>query len=122
MSTVSGWFFDSDSNFGASDDGNDAVFPHGYDAMLDALRAGLDIRLGKAVTQISEDGSEHGCNGTNAMAVVAADGSAVCCQKAVVTVPLGVLKAGSIAFSPALPSDKARRIAALGFVTTFRTV
>ncbi len=60
MSTVSGWFFDSDSSFGGgSDDGDDAIFPRGYDAILGVLRSGLDIRLGKAVTQISEDGSSQ---------------------------------------------------------------
>jgi polyamine oxidase len=107
MSTVSSWFFDSDASFGGGgDDENDAIFPRGYDDILNVFRPGLDIRLNKAVTHVTESGSAQGCSGTNSMAVTTADGAVICCRAAIVTVPLGVLKAGSITFNPALPATK----------------
>jgi len=69
------------------------------------LTTGLDIRLNEVVTSITE--TPGGINVTSTSGTLV--GSHV-----IVTVPLGVLKTGSIAFSPALPASKQTAIANLG--------
>ena len=44
-----------------------------------------------------------------------AGGGTLRARRAVITVPLGVLKAGDVAFEPPLPDRKAAAIASLGF-------
>ena len=77
----------------------------GYSALWDRVAAGLDVRLGIVVEAIAHDAS--GVRVTTSAGVL--DGDAV-----VVTLPLGVLKAGSVRFDPPLPESKARAIADLG--------
>jgi hypothetical protein len=78
----------------------------GYRRLLTPLAAGLDIRTGTRVTRIrvTPDGVE----------VTTADGGRLVADHALVTVPLGVLKAGDIAFEPPLERDRTRAIGALG--------
>ncbi|MFY0622932.1 MAG: FAD-dependent oxidoreductase [Pelagimonas sp.] len=85
-------------------DGADVVFTTGYDRILEPLAKGLDIRLNTPVDQIaySDDGV--------VVARIKAD-YAVC------TVPLGVLKAKTIGFDPALPKPLQTAIDTLGFGT-----
>lgn len=52
--------------------------------------------------------------GSEGVCVETADGRAIAADAAVVTVPLGVLKAAGLEFSPALPVAKARAIKRLG--------
>jgi len=85
--------------------GKDVLFPTGYDAIPKALAKGLDIRLSQPVTAISYSAS--GVTVTTAKETLTAD-YAIC------TATLGVLKAGSIAFSPALPAEKLGAISRLG--------
>ncbi|HRI97472.1 MAG TPA: NAD(P)/FAD-dependent oxidoreductase [Nocardioides sp.] len=79
----------------------------GYAAIVDAMASGLEVRRGHPVTGLArtDDGvvvsstagpDEHGSH-------------------AVVAVPLGVLKDGRPAFTPALPSERTQLIKQLGF-------
>ncbi|MFD7641912.1 flavin monoamine oxidase family protein [Kitasatospora sp. NPDC059795] len=86
-------------------DGDEVIFPGGYDAVPRAFADGLDIRLNTTVTAV--DRSASGVR-------VTTDGGEFEAARAIVTVPLGVLKAGAIAFTPALPDTVAGPIARLG--------
>ncbi len=90
---LSAWWLDDDAGFA----GDNVLFPAGYDWLPTALAEGLDIRLGTPVDSIAY--AADGVLVTAGDAIYRAD-----C--AVVTVPLGVLKANHITFSPALPSPK----------------
>ncbi|XP_019848757.1 PREDICTED: lysine-specific histone demethylase 1A-like isoform X2 [Amphimedon queenslandica] len=84
----------------------------GYDALPKSLSKGLDIRLKTAVTAInySADGTEVIATSTESGCTNTFKADAV-----VVTVPLGVLKAGAITFQPPLPEWKQQAINDLGF-------
>ena len=79
----------------------------GYRRLVGAMASGVDVRLGRPVSEIaaSPDG----------VRVVTADGTAEEGSHVVVTVPLGVLKRGVPRFSPALPRDRLAAIGRLGF-------
>jgi monoamine oxidase len=77
--------------------GGDAVFPGGYSQIANGLASGLDIRTGQVVREIRYGGSG---------VTVVTDSGPVEADRAVVTLPLGVLKAGSVKFTPALPASK----------------
>ena len=73
-------------------------FPDGgYRRVVDRLAAGLEVRLGRAVSSVS-----WGPRGV----VARSDRGEHRGSHAVVTVPLGVLKAGRIRFDPPLPAAK----------------
>lgn len=86
--------------------GFDAFPVGGYRGIVDHLATGLDVRSGQTVTSIAYD--ENG-------ATVTTDTDVFEGSHAIVTVPLGVLKAGAIAFDPPLPAEKLASIAAMGF-------
>lgn len=86
-------------------DGDEVVFPRGYDELPARIAAGLDVRLEHVVRRIVR--STEGVR-------VETDRGVFTAARAVVTVPLGVLKAGAIAFEPALPAEIADPIARLG--------
>ena len=90
---------------GAPEAGGDALLPGGYDQVVQAVARGLDVRLGHIVTRIDTTGDR---------AVVATSRGEFTAGAVIVTVPLGVLKAGSIRFAPPLPEPKSRAIATLG--------
>lgn len=71
--------------------------PGGYGQIAQLMSAGLDIRLNQVVTSIEYD---------NTSVTVMTDNGQFHGDYAVVTLPLGVLKAGSVAFTPALPKSK----------------
>jgi polyamine oxidase len=79
----------------------------GYATVIGAIAGNADLRLRVAVTDVlySADG----------VAVRDTSGRTEEGSHAVVTVPLGVLKNGSPAFSPALPADRTAAIERLGF-------
>jgi polyamine oxidase len=87
-------------------DGPDLILPQGYDRLARHLADGLTIRRGTAVSHIADDGS--GVRLDTSRGVVTAD-------RVIVTVPLGVLKAGTITFDPPLSAAKRAAIARLGF-------
>ncbi|GAB1811665.1 flavin monoamine oxidase family protein [Mycobacterium sp. MUNTM1] len=86
--------------------GDQGVITNGYDALPKSLAGGLTIELNSPVT-----------------AIVQRDDTVIARTKdrsfqgpaAIVTVPLGVLKSGAIAFDPPLPAGHARAVQALGF-------
>jgi monoamine oxidase len=102
-SELSAWSLDEDSGFG----GADVLIPNGYDAVPAWLARGLDIRLGAIVEAVSLAGT--------AASVRLTGGEVVSADHVVVTVPLGVLKAGAIAFEPALPNGHRGAVGRLGF-------
>jgi hypothetical protein len=97
----------SATNFddGADEGGGDALLPEGYDKVVAAVANGLDVRLGHVVTSIDTSGDR---------AVVVTSQGNFQAGAVIVTVPLGVLKAGTIAFLPPLPEPKSTAIARLG--------
>jgi monoamine oxidase len=104
----------SATNFddGADEGGGDALLPEGYDQVVAAVANGLDVRLGHVVTSIDTSGDR---------AIVVTSQGNFQAGAAVVTVPLGVLKAGTIEFLPAFPERKSRAIAKLGMGTLSKT-
>ena len=87
-------------------DGPDLILPQGYDRVARRLAEGLTIRTGTTITHIADDGSSVRLE--TSRGVVTAD-------RVIVTVPLGVLKAGAITFDPPLPEAKRAAITRLGF-------
>ena len=87
-------------------DGDEVIFPRGYDELPLAVAEGLDIRLEHVVTAVSW--AESG------VVVTTSAGETFAAASAVVTVPLGVLKAGTIAFEPPLPESVAGPVERLG--------
>ena len=98
--------------------GKDVVLPGGYDCIIAGLARGLDVRTGRAgeVSELRWD--DHG------VTALTADGLALQAARAIVTVPLGVLKAGlgrpplprgAIRFEPELPARMRLPIHRLGF-------
>ncbi len=85
--------------------GPDLLFPQGYDAIVRGLAEGLDVRLGHRVKRI--------ITGDAGVVLETADSGALGADRAIVTVPLGALKAGSIEFRPELPEAKRQAIARL---------
>lgn len=85
--------------------GTDVVFPGGYDQVPGFLAQGRDIRLGQVVRGIS-----YGPGGVR----IETETEVYEAEAGVVTVPLGVLKAGVIRFDPALPEAKTAVVARLG--------
>lgn len=87
-------------------DGEDLLFPGGYDAVAAHVARGLDVRLGHVVTAV--DWAE------GQVTLTCANGQTLRAQHAIVTMPLGVLQSGKVRFTPALPAEKSRAIDGLG--------
>lgn len=98
---LSTYWFDSDKSFG----GGDRFFAEGYQVLIDHLARGLDLKTGQTVLAIDWSGTPVRVT-TNA-AEFSAD-------HVLVTLPLGVLKAGDVVFDPALPDGKQEAIDRLG--------
>jgi len=79
----------------------------GYRRIVDGLSAGLDVRTGVVV-----DGVEWSDSGVR---IATADGGTETASHVVVTVPLGVLQAGAVTFTPQLPPERSAAVARLGF-------
>ncbi|BBY62474.1 flavin monoamine oxidase family protein [Mycolicibacterium helvum] len=86
--------------------GPDVILPGGYSQLSQHLAKGLDIRQNTVVTRISHSGEQVRLD--TSQGTVTAD-------RVIVTVPLGVLKAGSVTFDPPLPEAKRHAIEKLGF-------
>ncbi|KAK9117973.1 hypothetical protein Scep_016066 [Stephania cephalantha] len=86
--------------------GGHGLMVQGYDPVIKALAKDIDIRLNHRVTKIT--------NWYNRVTVTIEDGTIFSADAAIVTVPLGVLKANLIEFEPKLPSGKVEAISDLG--------
>jgi len=87
-------------------DGDDLLVIGGYLQLATDLAAGLDIELQRPVRMIGTTSGR--------VTVTTDDGGLVTAGRIVVTVPLGVLQAGSIGFQPPLPDSTAAAIDSLG--------
>lgn len=95
------WYGDEGEVFG----GGDVIFPNGYDQIFRRLAQGLDIRLGQQVQKI-----EYGRAGVK----ITTHNAVFEAERVVVTLPLGVLKTGTVSFAPALPGSKTAAIRGMG--------
>lgn len=86
-------------------EGDDVVLGTGFDGLATWLSRGLDIKLGHAVKAVRHD---------PAGVTVVTDQGEHAADAAVITLPLGVLKAGKVAFEPALPTAMTEAIDRLG--------
>jgi len=97
----------------AAGSGGNLVPSGGYGAFVDLLAAGLDIRLSTKVTRV-----EHG--GAKASAVT--DRGTFEADRAIVTLPLGVLRAGAVSFDPPLEDGHAGAVNRLAMGTEEKLV
>jgi len=100
LSDTTGW-----ASFLNSSEGDNTAFPGGYSQVAANLAVGLDIHLSEPISTINYSGSQ--VTVTTSAATYTAD-------HVIVTVPIGVLKAHTITFVPALPTAKANAITRLG--------
>ncbi|SJN08974.1 amine oxidase [Leucobacter sp. 7(1)] len=95
------WIDDLDAH-GLDDDaveGDEVVFPQGYDRLASGLAAGLDIRRETPVSAVTW--------ATNGGVTVRTSGNEYAADHAVVTVPVGVLKSDAFVIDPPLPDPVA---------------
>jgi polyamine oxidase len=92
----------------AEGSGGNLVPAGGYGALLTLLAAGLEVRLGTTVTRIEHDGVGIS---------VVTDRGRFEGDRAIVTVPLGVLRAGGVTFDPPLDGAHARAVERLAMGT-----
>ena len=85
--------------------GEDLIVPSGYGDLVSRSAAGLDIRINEPVSAIDWSGS--------GVAVTARSGM-IRAKACIVTVPLGVLQAEAIRFTPALPATTRDAMAGMG--------
>jgi polyamine oxidase len=93
-------------DFSDSYPGDEVIFPGGYDQILPALGGDFDVRLETPVARV--DWTAGG------VSVDTAGGESLAFDRLLITAPLGVLKAGDIAFSAPLPDAKQAAITRLG--------
>ncbi|MBW4438155.1 MAG: FAD-dependent oxidoreductase [Pleurocapsa minor GSE-CHR-MK-17-07R] len=86
----------------------------GYLSLHDHLAAGLDIRLNTIVSEIDWSGPRAH--------VRTGDGHVFEADHVVVTLPLAVLKAGRVAFTPALPADKQDAIGRMNMAPALKLI
>ncbi|WP_137845148.1 NAD(P)/FAD-dependent oxidoreductase [Microbacterium sp. 2FI] len=79
-------------------DGDEVVFPDGYDRLPSRLADGLDVRLTQVVSRVQW--SESGV-------IVSTDRGTLAADAVVVTVPVGVLQSDDFAIEPPLPEPVA---------------
>ncbi len=88
-------------------DGDDLIVLGGYDAIIRDMADGLNIEMQRPVRRIEWD--------SEGVLVVDESGNEILADRVIVTVPLGVLKSGSIEFVPPLPEEKLDVIDRIGF-------
>ena len=90
--------------YGEEFGGKDVVFPRGYGQIVQQLANGLNIRSNQIVTQVSYG---DGITVTTNQGIFTS-------VYGIVTLPLGVLKQGTVTFSPPLPESKQTAVHKLG--------
>lgn len=86
-------------------EGEDVIFPGGYKQVLEILIDGYEVRLGTVVDRVEV---------TDQAVKVRASDAGFTADAVLVTVPLGVLKSGNIAFDPPLSQSRQGAIERLG--------
>lgn len=102
-------FHDRDS----ADNYGDHRILDGYDSYYNKLAEGLDIRLNTIVTEI---------DWSDGVTVKTVDGQAFEGDNAVITLPVGVLKADVVKFTPELPRMKQEALEGLGMGPVMKMV
>ena len=97
----------------AEGSGGNLIPAGGYGALANLLAAGLDVRLGTTVSRIDHGGAEVS---------VVTDRGTFQGDRAIVTVPLGVLRAGAIVFDPPLDGAHASAVERLAMGTEEKVV
>lgn len=99
---ASAWHIDAAEEF----DGPDVLFPGGIDQLATHLAKGLTIRLGQTVTALAPTAT--------GITATLADGTTITADHAIVTLPLGVLQSGAVAFAEPLAPARHAAIDSLG--------
>lgn len=86
-------------------DGDEVIFPRGYDELPHRIAFGVDVRLGHPVRSVQRTAEGW---------TVHSDDDAFAAEDVVITVPLGVLQDAAIRFHPPLPRRAKDSIARLG--------
>ncbi len=99
-------------------DGDEVVFPDGYDRLATHLADGLDVRLAHVVRRVVRRGGEAPdqfvpISQELSRVVVHTDRGDFTAGAAIVTVPVGVLHAGDVQFEPPLPAPHQRALGLL---------
>ena len=102
VDTLSAWWWEEYGTF----DGADVLFPNGYQWLPSRLAQGIRVELNTIISSITYD-ADLG------VTMITRDGRTFEADAALITVPIGVLKQGSIAFNPPLPANKQAAIAHL---------
>lgn len=84
--------------------GGDLTLPQGFAQVVERLAVGVKIKYGETVQNIIH---------TNNSATVETEKMSYEADAVIVTLPLGVLKAGTVSFSPALPEFKQASMSAI---------
>ena len=87
--------------------GGDVIVPAGLGGVVEPWARGQDIRFGQTVERV---GYDH-----DGVRVKTAQGLEIRAKKLILTVPLGILKKGTIVFDPPLPKEKMEAIGRIGF-------
>ena len=87
--------------------GGDVIVPAGLGGVVEPWARGQDIRFGQTVERVGYD--------RDGVRVKTAQGLEIRAKKLIVTVPLGILKKGTIVFDPPLPEEKTEAIGRIGF-------
>lgn len=90
---------------GAAFGGDDLLLPGGFRQLIRVVAEGTTVKRRQKVTSIAY---------TEDDVVVTTDRDEFTADRVVVTVPLGVLKAGTVTFDPPLPAEKQQSIRRLG--------
>lgn len=85
--------------------GVEHIATNGYDTIPKYLATGIDVKLNQRVSKIDYSGAKIQISHNGAVSEA---------DYVIVTVPLGVLKANKIEFSPALPAEKQNAIQKVG--------
>ncbi len=88
--------------------GDDTLFSKGYQVIVEHLANGLDVKLQHTVQKIEW---------SNSRVSIQTNRGELQADHAIITLPLGVLKTGQVAFSPPLPARKQTAINTLGMGT-----
>lgn len=94
-------YFEDDAPFG----GEDYLMTEGYGRVIEVLADGLDVRLEHIVEEV--------LHRPDRVEVITNKGTFQA-ERAIITLPLGVLKSGDVTFTPALPESKREAIDRLG--------
>jgi monoamine oxidase len=95
VNALSAWWWEEYRVF----DGEDVLFPQGYQWLPAKLAQGLTIELNAVIDSVTYNADEG-------VTLVTQDGRTFDADAALLTIPVGVLKKGCITFNPPLPANK----------------